>query len=410
MTPFSGRWPTGCASAGVAADVRRHGLRGEFWPSADEELLVRAAAVPGPSGAAAWKELRPRLDLDALPSEAHRLLPQVWRTLHQAGVDDRDLPRLRGLHRRTWYLNRVTIDRARRVLDVLAEHGIDTMLLKGAALIAAYYRDPGARPMADVDVLVPTARAEEVLELLGDLGLHRGTMHGLPVERLLRRTHGIPLRATDGRALDLHWQLSMELLLPGDHGRSTDDVWAAAETADLAGAPVRIPCPADLLLHVVVHGSRLHGGDSLHWIPDAATVIGEGRVDWDRLVRQAAARRAHLQLLDALTYLRSAIGVEVPHPALEALRAAPRRLRDRYVAWGLGRNPHGRLGAIPYGLARYLRRTDGSGAWRTASGVPAFLQERWGLKSGWGIPAHAARRVGTLVRRRLRTGGPVGRR
>ena len=40
----------------------------------------------------------------------------------------------------------------RPALEILVEAGISTMLCKGAALIVGYGRDPGARPMADVDV------------------------------------------------------------------------------------------------------------------------------------------------------------------------------------------------------------------------------------------------------------------
>lgn len=61
-----------------------------------------------------------------------------------------------------------------RMIPVVAElerAGIPTLLLKGAAFVADTRLDAGMRPMNDVDVLVPSNRVRETIELLGDSGL-----------------------------------------------------------------------------------------------------------------------------------------------------------------------------------------------------------------------------------------------
>lgn len=82
--------------------MRRAGYPGHFWPSPLQEQVLRAALLPGEAGAAAWGRLRPELDIDDLwDSEIYRMLPLVQRNLQGLGLDDPDLPRMRGLARRT---------------------------------------------------------------------------------------------------------------------------------------------------------------------------------------------------------------------------------------------------------------------------------------------------------------------
>jgi hypothetical protein len=110
---------------------------------------LRAALRPGDEGVAAWATLRDVLDLDDIwDPDIHRLLPLVYVNLRDAGVDDPDLPRLKGLYRRTWYLNQLKLAEARPWLELLQGEGIDTLLLKGVPLGLEYYGDLGQRPIS----------------------------------------------------------------------------------------------------------------------------------------------------------------------------------------------------------------------------------------------------------------------
>lgn len=76
-----------------ASDARPEVLRGRaYWPSADQELLLRAAVQSGPPAADAWRQLAARIDPE--------------------GMD---------------------VAGARRVLAALAGARIDALLMKGAA-------------------------------------------------------------------------------------------------------------------------------------------------------------------------------------------------------------------------------------------------------------------------------------
>src|SRR5207253_7569698 len=103
--------------------------------------------------------------------------------------------------------------------------------------------------------------------------------------------HGMPVVSPTGRSLDVHAGVP-GLALRHDRSRSWDDFWRAATPAAIGAAATTLPDPADLLLHVCMHGAQRHANSSLQWIADAMIVMRTSTIDWDRLVRQAQRRRA----------------------------------------------------------------------------------------------------------------------
>jgi hypothetical protein len=111
--------------------MRRAGFTGDIWPDEVQELLLRAALLPGDRGAAAWAAVRPRIDVDHLPGELHRLIPLLSKALSNAGVDDPELPRLKGVYQFSWYRNQLLFAEGARLVDALEAAGLPTMLLRG---------------------------------------------------------------------------------------------------------------------------------------------------------------------------------------------------------------------------------------------------------------------------------------
>ena len=119
----------------------------------------RAIGRPGPRGS---RRVASR-------SARRRLLPLVCRNLERAGIA---LPtRLKTAYATALGANTRLLQLAEDVLGRLAHAGIPTLVLKGTALLLLHYRDHGVRPMSDLDVLVPPARAREAFAALDGLGL-----------------------------------------------------------------------------------------------------------------------------------------------------------------------------------------------------------------------------------------------
>ncbi len=384
--------------------MRRPGYLGACWPEPFAEELLRAAVLPPAAAARAWAALRPELGLDDLwGAEIHRLLPLGQAKLRAAGVDDPDLPRLRGLHRRTWYENQVALHRVRPALDALRGAGIPVLFLKGAPLAILHYGDLGLRPMADIDVLVPWADADRALDLLESIGW--SDIGGRTRAQLYQRYHGSGLGHANGGQLDLHWHLGTPLLLPGDEATSTDDFWEAAVPFVVPdhGIDAVTLCPTDMLLHVIAHGLWAGSASTVRWVADARVVIADGAaIEWDRLVDQAARRRIAPLVADALRYLAVEVEAPVPNTVIDALRAQPVTRRERRLLGALAGPVDGPdvLGGLPHLRAYWAYTRLKWEPARAARELPRFIADVWALERPRQVPGAALQRVAHRLRQR----------
>jgi len=128
---------------------------GGAFASGPQRWLLRVAVLDGDAARDAWERWRPGADLGSVDRGSQRLLPQLYRNLVALGVDDPALPRLREEHDRQEAANARLFARAGEAVGALEAAGVPTLVLKGAALAFLCYDSLGARPMTDVDVLVP---------------------------------------------------------------------------------------------------------------------------------------------------------------------------------------------------------------------------------------------------------------
>ncbi len=269
-------------------------------------------------------------------------------------------------------------------MKTLQERGIEALLLKGAALILLHYRDPGLRPMDDVDILVRTDQAQAAVAALTGRGWRP---RSLVTARHVESHHAMDFTDAAGQRVDLHWHV-----LPENCGRRADDAfWDRARRADLRGVPVRVLDATDQLFHVCAHGVKWESIPPLRWIADATMILAQAgpELDWSRLACLSRQRRLVLPIREALGYLASALASPVPGAVLSELRAAAVSRAERWE-YRLRTRPAGRvLGRVPEHWLRYRRlRADREGE-KTISFI-GYLQVVLGCEG-----------VGELARRAL---------
>ena len=355
-------------------------------PTRQQELLLKAALLDGPACVDAWTQWIASVDPNDLDCDSYGLLPLLYSALERQGIVHREMGRLRGVYRRTWYDNTLRFHAAAAVLRHLHDAGIKTMVLKGAALTLRYYRDAGLRPMDDFDILVPTREGPRALGVLKGLGWTSIDIDlvGKTEAEALAIGHAYPFRNDRGQEVDLHWHVFYQrVYLAAD-----SDLWAAAHPIALSGVPTLTLSPADQLLHVCVHGmERLGwGGDrepNLRWVPDATMILRHAReeLDWDRLFTQA--RRLHfvLPMREALSFLHDLLAAPIPATDLARFQATPVPLAER-IAEQARTRPHQRWGPWVALGVRYLEYCStlppDVGVLRRLAGLPAFFGRRWG--------------------------------
>jgi len=368
---------------------------GGCWPTADQELLLRAALLSGDDARRAWEACLARLpDLETLDSGSLRLLPLLYTNLRALGVDHPRLALLKGTYRKAWYQNTLLLRDLAALLRALHAAGVPTMILKGAALVHGAYPDVATRPMGDVDVLVPVDDAERGIDVLRRAGLrptHPVTRHRLPL------VHSVGFEGPSGRKVDLHWHLVEEDCRPG----ADEGFWERSVAVTVEGVQTRALDATDQLFHACVHGVRWQREPPLRWVADATVVVRAGQVDWDRLVALGERHRLVLPLLHALAYLDSRRLVAVPSSAQERLAALPTAAWERREL-RLKTLPHTYFRRLQFHWYNHRRLVESARFLVRLRSFPHYLLARWGLEGIGEAPA--------FIHRELRARRAAGRR
>jgi hypothetical protein len=232
-----------------------------------------------------------------------------------------------------------------RVAEALNAIGVVPVLFKGAAhLVGALYPEQGLRIVGDIDFLVPGGRAPDIAK-----ALKRAGFEPIKTSVLVKVENPYLPHYQDritGAVLDIHrhiapskWQAVAE---PAGFE-------ARCRPATLAGAHARLPGPADLIAHSIVHNQLKDGYYrrnvvQLRQLLDLRFLCDrhENEIDWMELESRfektgnASVLSTNFHLLEALLH-RNAPAFKCPPRALalESLRAMienPRYQRQSLLA------------------------------------------------------------------------------
>jgi len=214
--------------------------------------LVRASSGAAAEPRSQWSSpIDWAILLDA--AERHRLAPLVLQGMQ---IQRKDLPvapeqfraRLENIRNLELAKAVVRLHHVDELGAVALREGMDLHLLKGAAFATTLYRDPGLRPMSDIDVLVSPSQFDSWSRKLEGLGY-------LLVDV---SDHASCYRSrTSGVLVELHRQLTSAAAFLGldtDAILSRSRPVAASDTARL-----RTLSWEDHLLHLCLHASFQHG-------------------------------------------------------------------------------------------------------------------------------------------------------
>lgn len=370
-----------------------------FWPSPNQELILQTIFLPRERAEAAWREVRPRLDLDVMEEGSYFLMPLLYRRLSELAIADVDLPRLKGIYKRTWYRNQLLTESVQRPLGELRRRGISPVLLLGAASTSRYYSELGLRWLEYFETIVPAVQFPKVAAVLEGCGFSAA------FERRPNGLRPLPFLDDGGNVFVVCGAPPLDLLPPGQLAEGISRIRERSTPADFGGETVVTLDPTDELLLVCLTGAR--PGARPVWVADAMSLLGAAgdSVDWRRLCDQAASSRVGFRVEAALSYLRDAIGAPVPELAFGLLRARPVSRRE-LVAHKLSIRPHGLLGGFPATVGEYLRLSSEVSVSKAVAGYPRFLQQIWELDHLWQLPWCLTVKAFSTLRRVLRQRQP----
>lgn len=328
------------------------------FPKVAQTQVLNAIFAPDEVARTAFSAWRSGLDLEGhFNSEVFRLLPSLYLRVCDLGIEDNLMPRLKGLYRHAWVRNTQLFHDTGTALAALAQSGIPTLVLKGAALALGSYSKPAARPMGDLDVAVPKERREEAIRILQAEGWTSRHINLDP-----RSVHAMPFHNARGNEFDLHWHILKETSGKPSEAR----FWETSRPLDFNGVSTRMIDPALSLVHVLLHGLRANPEPPVRWVADTLTLIrSTPDLNWDSLVEFArdtrVTQRAHL----GLAFVKQRFDAPIPPGVLEALAASQPSLVERaetaaalFETRGLAGNA---ISMPVILLTDYLRHTDQSG-------------------------------------------------
>jgi len=376
--------------------TKRISEEGGCWPTAIQELLLRAALLEGQDCIEAWQTWKSCVDVQNLDLGSKRLFPLLYRNLQDHGLQDPLLPALKSAYRRTWRDNQLLFHEVSTLLTSLHARGIETIVLKGAALALLYYKDVGLRPMNDFDVMVPERQRSEAMAVMRDLGWR--PMPRSPealTEGYLSIVNGHGFEHASGRECDLHWHLLPECCQTG----ADDDFWEKAEPFEICRILTRSLAPADQLLHVCVHGVEWNPVPPLRWIVDSLMILKSANIDWNRLLAQAQKCRLVFQLKVTMNYLCAKFRAPVPAEILGSIQqmsVSKSEVREyNYKIQNYRLKP---LGFIPMLWFRYRRLYGAQRPRHKLIGFARYVQQFWGAEH----TSHALAFTALMPLRRVR--------
>jgi hypothetical protein len=292
------------------------------FPTPAQLDLLRAALLPAPAAAAAWRRWNERgMRLEVLDQPSHRMLSQLWTNREAAAIDPRDRPLLKGVYRQVLAENALVLSAGLDAVRTLEASQIPVVLIKGPAFLAFAGGHLGLRKTTDMDVLVPERDHAVAARVLMDIGYRpKGGQSDVVLAR--RAWSGYDQR---GFELDLHWW---------GYKTAGDDscVFADARPSTLLGRPVLIPSPSEMLCSTIANAVVPGDAAPMRWIGDAMTLLspdGVG-VDWSVIVARAIARELTLPIGAGLQFLATELGAPVPSGALRELAAVSTSRRARW--------------------------------------------------------------------------------
>lgn len=264
----------------------------------------------------------------------HGLAPLLYQALTTRA--QRDVPTAVVQSLRTAYLQTSTANarmyaELAHLLEVFGHENIPIVLLKGSALAATLYVDPGLRPMGDLDLLVPVMMLDRSTALLEQEGYIDGSQTLLP--HIDRHNNEILYYRPGNWActVDLHWRLLGWV----HYTRSIPIEWFWERTTEqpIAGQPAKVLDPEAHLLHAAAHLALHHAAERLVWSLDMALLIDryQDQINWTSFIDAVRAFGLAPAVQQSIARVEETWGVSLPEPTRSVLFALASHWSERMI-------------------------------------------------------------------------------
>jgi predicted nucleotidyltransferase len=349
----------------------------------NQELLLKAALLSGEDAITAWRKWQDMADWkEYLEPGSFRLLPLLYINLQKQAMNDPAMVKLKGIYRHAWSKNQILFHETAEVIQQLQQAGIHTMLLKGVSLSLLYYKNNGARPMSDIDILIPFDKTLLAIELLKK----KGWTSAVPLTEMdLTFGHAIHLKNCSGQELDLHWR-------PFNSCRNgyEKDFWVDALPVKIVNINCLAPSPTNMLFQAIIRGVAWNPMPQIRWIADAIFLIKSEdlKIDWQQLIDTAKKHYLGLRLKMGLQYLDNMFPKLIPSDLMKPVINLPvsylEKMEYRFITTNRNSERIRPYAAFCCHLCRFRRLNAGKGVF-PLSAFSRSLQWRLNARNSYDL-------------------------
>ncbi len=252
----------------------------------------------------------------------HSVVPLASARLLQYAPDlipAAELSRLKRHYQENTARNLILTAELVRIIELLAQSGIEAVPYKGPALALFAYGDLALRRYVDLDIMVRKSDVLRARDLLIADGYSQTRELNLDQQqRLLQTQHNLQFsRSRHQLIVELHWEVASHFFASSVQA---DELWQNLVSIHLNGSPVRTLAAEDLLFSLCVHGSR-HLWERLSWICDIAMIMERHQLDWPGLLERAAASHNERMFLLGPHLAAQLLGAQLPDTVVAKIQA-----------------------------------------------------------------------------------------
>lgn len=375
-------------SAGAESNAALSGTLAEILSARLHARPVQPNLLPAVDDLAAWQDL---IKL----AHSERVSPLVYLALKDRDVcPPAVMDQLKGAYYEVTRYNLLLGRALAEILRALHAAGVEVIVLKGMALMESLYRNPGLRPVTDMDILIHAADVPAALDALQGIGWtptadtepFLGAEEDHRTEMALQNPRMMTL-------LDLHWGLLKSWYYKRNIRPS--DLWDSARPLPERGEGARQLGLETGLVFLGAHWFR-HDEQELLWLYDIALTVTAPaeEIDWQRVLACTRDWGLVLSMRAALGRAAAVLGAPVPVEVTRALSRMRPSLGEwiTYYAFVEGRAPsavrnlafmfqrRGWLSRVKYILAKLFPPAE-------------YMIERYHIRHRWLLPLHYPYRI-----------------
>jgi len=181
--------------------------------------------------------------------------------------------------------NVILLRQAAGIIKLLNSHGVNALVLKGAALVEIAYEDLGQRKIGDLDLLIDFDDAQRAVEILSS---HNMVTSVCTNRAIFTEHHHLPVMyAKNGLAIELHWSIFPVCMIKEADGKEiTKKIMAEARSFKLNGIEAKTLSIEHMIIHLCVHAAGQHlcneGIMKFYDISQLLAISGD-HIDWCKL-------------------------------------------------------------------------------------------------------------------------------